>query len=1654
MVPKLTLTIHRVSDVQLKNCFLERKTPKLYVEIETSESELHGKTKVVRHLDAQWEEEFTLDGIDENQIIGFRLRRSHTFSPNRMIGKADSTISDLVTPSGISSIERNLTLYGIKDMEKRRPIGTLVVSAKCIYPLGEEKGSSENEEQISDKDGIPSEEIQEASRPESPSKREELPPKAPEHKAADRAFNAAKMSLEEQLGPDSIYKKVGKVLEKLELLSGIVSKVDELAKLHPWVDFAWQVCSSLYKIVQQQQLIDRRVFDLIATIESTFDFIEDAKKVKEDAIRLESIITAMLNQVTECATFMCTYLRPGFAKRVVAQQMSDSNKKIDEFNEAFAKLRECLMEKVQLHTALVSSKILGGVEQLLQSDALNLLRPAVMDAASRPLCLHGTRRVVLQKIIDWVMDVHNNGGNILWLHGLAGSGKSTIANTIASRIHEVGRRGAFLFFERNKTDRDAVVRTMAAQLADADPFLRSRICAAIDKDRSVAYSPLGKQFAHLVRHPLDEAAPSLLGPIVIVFDALDEYGDTPSRQSLLSLIKNEFTKLPSNFRFLITSRPELDIKYFLSENPKIESISLTDMTDSIPEIRLYLSSELTHIRNVKRISSDWPNDRYINWAARMSEGLFIWASTLSKFLLESHDPAETLNSVLYSNNKEHARGLDQLYATVLNARNGWYMGLGEQFRAVAMIVLTSEKPLSDIDIDRILGCSQAKSCRSIFEDFHCLFDHSPGWPIRLLHASFGDYLTDVTRSGGQPWSLTECDVDSHLVWCCLHVMSKQLRFNICNFETAGRSHREYPDLKERVEKHISPELRYALMAWWRHLKEIRTWREDVGSALRSFSKEKILFWLEAVSLVNDVFSAHAASKFAYEFFMDEDSETATLWTQLRRFLAEHYEAIEDNALHVYVSVHCSPFTEIHDCCDTQLETSAVAELIHNHDVFFRALPNTISCEHYLTCSPDRLILLSHCSFGYLSIQSKLLCDDGSTQSNSRLVAPYYQGNAYYPPEPNYVSVSPNCRRVARSIKHEIYIWDVETGQAELRCTLLEMVHALAFHPLDSNQLAILSSNMISVYNLTGRTPPIRHSLVTEETRGDRCGLVWSPNGTYLASRGSKGADVWSINMTTATITLLRKFGGCQICNPCFSPMTKSHILLVSSTGVSLYDYRSGKQVIGPSIVNDLRPIPVFRNAVFSPDGSLIAASSDYTIQIFEIELEKPYQDPIMAPGRIRQVTFLPDGKQIAAVIGNKVYTWELCHGSQVSDHDRFDRANMRGHFRHVTSTSFSPDGTKFLSSSDDGTVQVRSSTDCMLLREYWPMEYQHSVTSAVFGADNKTVYLALGDGTIQTSLGKVLYRRKGPGKTRQIFNFYVYVSPLTSEEHIIFSLWTLSKEALIIHSNGNPEQEPRKICFEGDHFIVSSNGLLASFSYGSDEIKVVNLEEDPGPSSYSLYLTKYGRLVSVLFSQMGEVLVSLGYWRRKYGITIWDTKTASVSRTLEISVKPVMTIPRHVALNTNLLALTFQFTILIYNIEDGTLLHTFILWNPIIDHIDIHDSKLVSASEGHIIMWDLSAPHNVGTTPHADATSTPTSVHSSTVPPWWSIRCADTQEPTGWILGSAEEKLLWAHDWLRKYLDPPGSTHVIQHRRVKLPDFIPDMDWLKSCEGVGRLSVE
>ena len=77
---------------------------------------------------------------------------------------------------------------------------------------------------------------------------------------------------------------------------------------------------------------------------------------------------------------------------------------------------------------------------------------------------------MLDEIELWISDP--NKPSVYWLNGLAGTGKTTIAQTIAERVFAGGQLGASFFCSRDFEDRSNlqyIFPTLAVQLARKYP---------------------------------------------------------------------------------------------------------------------------------------------------------------------------------------------------------------------------------------------------------------------------------------------------------------------------------------------------------------------------------------------------------------------------------------------------------------------------------------------------------------------------------------------------------------------------------------------------------------------------------------------------------------------------------------------------------------------------------------------------------------------------------------------------------------------------------------------------------------------------------------------------------------------------------------------------------------------------------------------------------------------------------------------------------------------------------------------------------------------------------------------------------------------------------------------------------------------------------
>lgn len=134
---------------------------------------------------------------------------------------------------------------------------------------------------------------------------------------------------------------------------------------------------------------------------------------------------------------------------------------------------------------------------------------------------------IINNFYMWIKNQH--GQCIYWLNGVAGSGKSAIAQTIAETCAERSQLIASFFFSRDKEDRRSTLRffpTIALQLISSVPSLELAILSSLrlHSTTTIQSKNLCEQLQTLVIGPLLKLDQMSL-PMVIIIDALDECED-------------------------------------------------------------------------------------------------------------------------------------------------------------------------------------------------------------------------------------------------------------------------------------------------------------------------------------------------------------------------------------------------------------------------------------------------------------------------------------------------------------------------------------------------------------------------------------------------------------------------------------------------------------------------------------------------------------------------------------------------------------------------------------------------------------------------------------------------------------------------------------------------------------------------------------------------------------------------------------------------------------------------------------------------------------------------------------------------------------------------------------------------------------------------
>jgi len=474
----------------------------------------------------------------------------------------------------------------------------------------------------------------------------------------------------------------------------------------------------------------------------------------------------------------------------------------------------------------------------------------------------GTRLRVLSMFMEWAKD---DPMRIIWLAGLAGTGKTSIAVTLCRMLKDEPDvvLGGVFFCSRTAnvvelTDARCILPTLAVDLAEKSPEFAAALLEELNADSRIILKPISIQIGALLQRPLTALSSS---PHVIVFivDALDECSDEKEVKNFLRAIST--LESDAKVKFIVTSRPETHINtspISSSDRNSILRLHTIDTAEVTEDIRLYIDDAFSK----QPLDEAWYTETDVNLLASRADGLFIFASTIVAYVL-STEAAETragrLRKALFAmkDSKVATRPLDAVYEFVLTRASDTAKVEPEELadtKQVIACILSARTPLSIVALAEILGRKPdvlRESLRRLRSVVHVPDDiDQPG--LRTVHTSLGDYL--IERAAAE-LRIPAVLGDESFATGCFRVMRKSLHFNI------SQSHSSYAENPPTKPDSFTLSLEYACLQWIYHVASLpQPWSRDED--IQEIFLPRFLFWLEAMSVLGEVQRAGAMLIFA------------------------------------------------------------------------------------------------------------------------------------------------------------------------------------------------------------------------------------------------------------------------------------------------------------------------------------------------------------------------------------------------------------------------------------------------------------------------------------------------------------------------------------------------------------------------------------------------------------------------------------------------------------------------------------------------------------------------------------------------------------------------------------------------------------------------
>ena len=489
----------------------------------------------------------------------------------------------------------------------------------------------------------------------------------------------------------------------------------------------------------------------------------------------------------------------------------------------------------------------------------------------REACTDGTRVKILEDITKWANDRSPSSPLVFWLTGQAGSGKTTIAHTIAKRFEKDGKAdehtvlGGNFFCSRQFQETQAQTRilpTIAYQLARK---CKSYANALHVVDKFDAVDHVSRQMEGLFLGPWQLSEPTRrapeLPPYLIVIDALDEIKDDGGsaflRDLLTAINKHDLRGL----KFLVTSRSDPKIVTLCESFTSKAICRLQDLpiAEAKSDIETYLKAKLPKLAGSPEL---------LVKLGQQAGGLFIYAATVVRYLtpddsISTAEQTEMLNDLLSKSYEQASASdvtflIDILYRQIMCDTFSKFKGelLTRRLRILYTFLCTAER-ISTSTVAALVADNDNDVAKAILEKLHAVLytqDNQVFW----YHASFPDFIFDPARSDfliGEEKFEFWCNEPVHhslLGKSCFRIMKSEkfgLRFNMGDITSSFLFDRDNGDMiSEKVNQNITTVLRYSSRHWTHHLALVVS-DTILCDCISDFLQIRVLFWIEAMNLL-------------------------------------------------------------------------------------------------------------------------------------------------------------------------------------------------------------------------------------------------------------------------------------------------------------------------------------------------------------------------------------------------------------------------------------------------------------------------------------------------------------------------------------------------------------------------------------------------------------------------------------------------------------------------------------------------------------------------------------------------------------------------------------------------------------------------------------